>query len=151
MCIQLWSLWRDITLLTAKQDTLQYGCLCGNNQQPNITEFSLTLPYFICQEFVVQCRNACGTDSTCATNCAVDHPCGATDPKRYNTTSTASSSVPDATPSASTTGADTIFTNVPGTTGGGKGKSMAAPAVEIPRMYGLAALFGSMFVGFAML
>ncbi|EHK39800.1 hypothetical protein TRIATDRAFT_303083 [Trichoderma atroviride IMI 206040] len=137
---------------TCDPDTLQYGCLCGNNQQPNITEFSLTLPYFICQEFVVQCRNACGTDSTCATNCAVDHPCGATDPKRYNTTSSASSSIPDATPSASTTGADTIFTNVPGTTSSGKGgKSMAAPAVEIPRVYGLAALFGSMFVGFAML
>ncbi|PTB40741.1 uncharacterized protein TrAFT101_005908 [Trichoderma asperellum] len=132
-------------------NTLQYGCLCGNNQQPNITEYSLTLPYFICQEFVVQCRNACGTDSTCATNCAVNHPCGATDPKRYNTTSTASTTVPEATPS--TTGSDTIFTNVPGTTGssGGKGKSMAAPAVEVSKAYGLAVLFGSMFVGFAML
>lgn len=111
------------------------------------------MPFFICQQFVVQCRNACGTDSTCATNCAVDHPCGATDPKRYNSTSTASNTVPEATP-ASTTGADdTIYTGVPGTTGGsgGKGgKSMAAPSVQVSK-YGLAVLFGSMFVGFAML
>ncbi|KAL6904809.1 hypothetical protein GGI43DRAFT_290442 [Trichoderma evansii] len=135
---------------TCDPNTLTYGCLCGNNQQPNITEYSLTMPFFICQQFVIQCRNACGTDSTCATNCAVDHPCGATDPKRYNTTSTASSTVPDAT--ASTTGSDdTIFTGVPGATAGsGKGKSMATPSVQVSK-YGLAVLFGSMFVGFAML
>lgn len=110
------------------------------------------MPFFICQQFVVQCRNACNTDATCATNCAVDHPCGATDPKRYNTTSTASSTVPEST-TASTTGSDTIYTNVGGSSGnsGGKGKSMAAPTVQVSKTYGLAVLLGSMFVGFALL
>ncbi|KAM0255083.1 hypothetical protein ACHAQJ_006084 [Trichoderma viride] len=134
-------------------DSLTYGCLCGNNQQPNISEYSLTLPFFICQEFVVQCRTNCGIDNTCASNCATDNPCGATDPKRYNTTSTASSS-PTPPPSSTSAGPDTIFTGTPGggsSTSSGKGKSMAAPAVEVGKAYGLAVLFGSMFVGFAML
>lgn len=129
--------------------TLTFGCLCGDNKQPNVSEYTLTLTFFICQEFVVQCRTNCGSDNTCASDCAQNNPCGATDPKRYNTTST-----PSMTTAASSTsaGLDTIFTGTPG--GGSsnnKGKSMAAPMAEIGRAYGLAVLLGSMFVGFALL
>lgn len=134
-------------------DTLSFGCLCGDNKQPNISEYTLTLPFFICQEFVVQCRTACGSDNTCASNCAEDNPCGATDPKRYNSTSTATTTTAAAT--STTAGPDTIFTGPAGSGSGsgssGKGKSMAAPAVEVGRAYGLAVLLGSMFVGFALL
>ncbi|EHK25394.1 uncharacterized protein TRIVIDRAFT_167618 [Trichoderma virens Gv29-8] len=134
-------------------DSLTYGCLCGDNKQPNISEYTLTLPFFICQEFVVQCRANCGSDNTCASNCAEDNPCGATDPKRYNSTSTATTSTAPAT--STTAGPDTIFTGTPGSgnsnNNGKGGKSMAAPMVEIGRAYGLAVLLGSMFVGFALL
>ncbi|KAL7949696.1 hypothetical protein V8C42DRAFT_219040 [Trichoderma barbatum] len=132
-------------------ETLQYGCLCGDNKQPNISEYTLTLPFFICQEFVVQCRAKCGIDNTCASNCAEDNPCGATDPKRYNSTSTATSTTAQAT--STTAGPDTIYTDGPGggSTGGKGGKSMAAPMVEVGRAYGLAVVLGSMFVGFALL
>ncbi|KAH0492443.1 hypothetical protein TgHK011_007397 [Trichoderma gracile] len=132
--------------------TLSYGCLCGDNKQPNISEYTLTLPFFICQEYVVQCRNNCGGDNTCASNCAEENPCGATDPKRYNTTATATQTTAEST--STTAGPDTIFTGTPGggsSSSSGKGKSMAAPAVEVGRAYGLAVLLGTMFVGFAML
>ncbi|KAL7787849.1 hypothetical protein V8C37DRAFT_389775 [Trichoderma ceciliae] len=143
---------KPVLVNTCNADTLQYGCLCGNNKQPNISEFTLTLPFFICQEFVVQCRTNCGSDSTCASDCAQNNPCGATDPKRYNTTSSATTTTAAAT--STTAGPDTIFTDTPGggsSSGGGKGKSMAAPMVEIGRAYGLAVVFGSLFVGFALL
>ncbi|KAL7908855.1 hypothetical protein GGI35DRAFT_452221 [Trichoderma velutinum] len=132
-------------------ESLSFGCLCGDNKQPNISEYTLTLPFFICQQFVIQCRAACGQDNTCASNCATDNPCGATDPKRYNSTSTATTTTPAAT--STTAGPDTIFTGTPGGGSGssGKGKSMAAPVAEVGRAYGLAVLLGSMFVGFALL
>ncbi|KAL7939719.1 hypothetical protein V8C35DRAFT_14390 [Trichoderma chlorosporum] len=129
-------------------NALTFGCLCGDNKQPNVSEYTLTLPFFICQEYVVQCRNNCGSDNTCASNCAEDNPCGATDPKRYNSTSTASTTTAQAT--STTAGPDTLFTGVPGSSGG-KGKSMAAPVADVGRAYGLSILLGSMFVGFALL
>ncbi|KAK5992493.1 hypothetical protein PT974_05900 [Cladobotryum mycophilum] len=127
---------------------LTYGCLCGNNKQPNISEYSLTLPYFVCTEFGNQCVKACGQDNTCASACRENNPCGATNPKRYNTTETAS------IPAATTTSDDgTVFTGTPGETGSAShpGKKGAAPALEVGRAYGLFIVLGSMFVGFAML
>ncbi len=80
-----------VCLLTAKQVGLSYGCLCGNNLQPNVSEYSLTLPYFVCTEWGTQCVNACGSDNTCASACRQDHPCGAQRPKTNYTTTTSSS------------------------------------------------------------
>ncbi|KAI1463985.1 uncharacterized protein F4812DRAFT_218457 [Daldinia caldariorum] len=73
---------------------LTYGCVCGDNKQPNVSEYSLTLPYFVCQEWGDQCVKNCGQDNTCASSCREDHPCGAQNPTRSNTSSTA---VPSAT------------------------------------------------------
>jgi len=130
-------------------DHLTYGCLCGNNQQPNISEYSLTLPYFVCTEYGNQCVKGCGQDNTCASACRANNPCGASNPKRYNTTSTASSPTSSAT---STDGGDTIYTNVPGATASAHaGKKGAATSLDIGRTYGLFVVLGSMFVGFAML
>ncbi|KAH6609418.1 hypothetical protein Trco_002764 [Trichoderma cornu-damae] len=149
ICQQMTS--KTVLVNDCNAKTLQYGCLCGNNQQPNVSEYTLTLPFFICQEYVVQCVANCNGDNTCASSCQQDHPCGATNPKRYNTTTTSTTSTPEAT--STTAGPDTIFTNTPGggKSGSGKGESMAAPMVEIGRAYGLVIILGSMFVGFAML
>ncbi|KOS21651.1 hypothetical protein ESCO_005114 [Escovopsis weberi] len=122
---------------------LTYGCVCGNGQQPNISEYTLTLSYFVCQEYGNQCVTKCGNDNECAGACREDHPCGATSPKRYNVTATAS-----APSSTSTSDDDAIFT---GTPGGGPSKKGAAASLDIGRTYGLAVVLGSMFVGFAML
>ena len=51
------------------QDTLVYSCVCENNVSPNITQFSQTLPYYICTEWGTQCVNNCNNDNTCQDAC----------------------------------------------------------------------------------
>ncbi|GJN70116.1 hypothetical protein PLICBS_004168 [Purpureocillium lilacinum] len=130
---------------TCDPETLTYGCLCGNNQRPNVSEYTLTLPYFVCQEWGNQCVKACGNDNKCASACREKHPCGATDPKKY--TSTASTS----TPTATTTDANTIFTAPGGGSGSSSDKKGAAVALEVGQAYGLVMVMAGLFAGFALL
>ncbi|KAI6088098.1 hypothetical protein F4821DRAFT_234548 [Hypoxylon rubiginosum] len=93
--------------------TLTYGCVCGDNKQPNVSEYSLTLPYFVCQEWGDQCVAKCGQDNTCSGACREDHPCGALNPTRVNVTS--STSMPSATSSgAQATDSNAIYTGLAG-------------------------------------
>lgn len=139
-------------LLTATQTALTYGCLCGNNLQPNVSEYSLTLPYFVCTEWGTQCVKSCGSDNACASACRQDHPCGAQKPQT-NYTTTSSSTEPTA---AATTSANQVFDGIPGATTtssstSGQSSKNAAAAVEFGRGYGLAVVAGSLFAGFAMM
>lgn len=68
--------------------TLTYSCVCSNGISPNVSQYSLTLPYYICQEWGNQCVAACGQDNACSSACREDHPCGAQDPRKYNGTTT---------------------------------------------------------------
>jgi hypothetical protein len=141
-------------LLTATKVALSYGCLCGNNLQPNVSEYSLTLPYFVCTEWGTQCVAACGNDNTCASACRQDHPCGAQDPQR-NYTTTTSSSAPTGTAAATTT-SNQVFTGISGATStssstSGQTNKNAAAALEFGRGYGLVVVAGSLFAGFAMM
>lgn len=119
--------------------TLTYGCLCSDNTTPNASEYSLTLPYFTCTQWVTNCVTACNSNSTCQSSCQQDHPCGATNPTRYNTTASASSSAASSTSSDGTT----VY-------GGGGGGSSAAgpPAFEMARLYATVATLGLFGVGF---
>ncbi|KAI0007616.1 hypothetical protein F4779DRAFT_496714 [Xylariaceae sp. FL0662B] len=81
---------------TCDPEQLTYGCLCGDNKQPNVSEYSLTLPYYVCQEWGTQCVAGCGQDNQCAASCQQDHPCGALNPQGPNKTS---STIPSATAS----------------------------------------------------
>ena len=67
-------------------ETLTYGCLCENGLQPNVSEYSLTIPYFTCTEWGNQCVTRCDGDARCASSCREDHPCGALNPTRANKT-----------------------------------------------------------------
>lgn len=136
------------------QTSLSYGCLCGNNLQPNVSEYSLTLPYFVCTEWGTQCVAKCGSDSSCASSCRQDHPCGALKP-RTNYTTTTSSSTPTGT-AAATTSANQVFDGIPGATttsssSSGQASKNAAAAVEFGRGYGLVVVAGSLFAGFALM
>lgn len=116
-----------------------------------MSEYTLSLPYFICQEWGNQCVKACGYDNTCQSDCREKHPCGATDPKRENKTTSTSGS-----PTASKTdGPNTIYTDSPGGGSSGKGgssdKKGAGVALEVGRTYGLAIVLTSLFAGFALL
>ncbi|KAK9329309.1 hypothetical protein V1520DRAFT_343755 [Lipomyces starkeyi] len=69
-------------------DNLYYICQCSNGHSPNLTEYSLTIPYFVCQEQVTLCANNCGSDNTCVSACRQNKQCGATNPTRVNVSST---------------------------------------------------------------
>lgn len=51
-------------------DALTYSCVCENNVSPNITQYSQTLPFYICQAWGTQCVAGCGNGAnTCADKC----------------------------------------------------------------------------------
>lgn len=127
------------------QQGLTYGCLCGNNQRPNVSEYTLTLPYFICTEWGNQCVKACKDNNRCAAECRENNQCGATSPKKYNSTATAS-----ALTTASQTGdATTIYTDGPGGSSGAKQGGGAA--LDGGATCGMALLLTGLLAGFALL
>jgi len=143
---------------TCNAATLSFACVCGGGVSPNATEYSQTLPYFICTEYGTQCIAACGGVNTCQSACRQDHPCGAQDPSPPNNTATktsasAGSSATAADGSASTGAGGTAFNGLGGTaapTGGSSSKSGAQTALDMGRSYGLAVVFTGIFAGFAL-
>lgn len=73
-------------------DDLSYSCVCDDNVAPNITMYTQTMPYFICQQWGTQCQKDCNGDNTCADKCTADHPCGAVTPFKGNATASPSAS-----------------------------------------------------------
>jgi hypothetical protein len=132
-----------LTDTSCLKETLQYGCLCGDNKQPNVSEYSLTIPYFVCQEWGTQCVAKCSTN-TCKAACREEHPCGALDPTPANITSSTTTTA-SATASATTT-ANQIY----GSPSNSKDKG-AASALGLGSRYGLGVVLGSLFLGFALL
>ncbi|KAI9367469.1 hypothetical protein BJX61DRAFT_303408 [Aspergillus egyptiacus] len=126
------------------KDTLQYSCVCGNNQSPNASEYSQTIPYYLCTERNNRCVAACAQgDSSCQTECRTSNPCGAQNPKKINVTSTAAT-----TPTNTHTSTETSlapFTGLPN-------DDNAAPALgDMSQVYGLFAVLGAFSAGFAIL
>lgn len=130
---------------TCDADKLTYGCLCNDNQTPNVSQYSLTLPYFTCTQWGTQCVAACGSDNTCASACRQDHPCGALDPTAPNSTNTTTTATAS-TASSTSSGDAAVYTSL----GGGSDSSAASgPAsLELARLYttmGALALFSAGF------
>ncbi|OAL07745.1 hypothetical protein IQ06DRAFT_14784 [Phaeosphaeriaceae sp. SRC1lsM3a] len=126
-------------------DDLTYSCVCDNGVSPNITMYSQTLPFYICQAWGTQCVANCGNGaSTCADKCRADHPCGAQSPYRGNTSIPTMST---ASRTASGTNAPT-GSGAPATTGGSTWSTQGGAAAGIFAP-GMAALAGSLFLGFA--
>ncbi|KAI1774745.1 hypothetical protein F4818DRAFT_71949 [Hypoxylon cercidicola] len=129
--------------------TLTYGCVCGDNKQPNVSEYSLTLPYFVCQEWGDQCVTKCGQDNNCASSCREDHPCGALNPTRVNVTS--SSSTPSATSSgAQATDSNAIYTGLAGNDDGSGSSTTGSGAFRVANnegVFGFVILAASVCLG----
>lgn len=136
--------------------TLTYDCVCGNGMSPNASEYSQTLPYFICTEYGNQCIAGCSGDTTCQSNCRSQHPCGAQNPTRVNITSTSSTMTATTAPAGATSGsAGVVYTGLGGaaaTTAPSSSttKSGAQAALDLGRSYGLVAVFAGIFAGFAL-
>jgi len=137
-------------------NTLTFDCICGNGQSPNASEFSQTLPYFICTEYGTQCVAGCGGNTACQSACRDDHPCGAQDPTRVNVTTTSSSTTATTLPAGATSGsAGVVYTGLGGavatatTAASSNQKSSADAALDLGRSYGLVVVFTGIFAGFA--
>ncbi|RGP79599.1 cdp-alcohol phosphatidyltransferase [Fusarium longipes] len=137
--------------------TLTYGCICGDGRQPNVSEYSLTLPFYVCQEWGNQCVEDCSGSASCASDCRQNNPCGATNPKKINVTSTATDSTAAVKATASATDdANTVYTDTPGGDNNddsdtAESKKSSGAVIEVGRTWGLTIVLGTMFAGFAML
>lgn len=130
--------------------TLTFDCVCGNGLSPNASEFSQTIPFFECQEYGNQCVAACGGNTPCQSACRQDHPCGAQNPTRVNTTTTAT--MASTTADVTGTGA-AVFTGLAGATttpSSSTKKNAGNAALDMGRAYGLAVVGAGIFAGFAL-
>lgn len=127
---------------TCDPEALAYSCICSNGKSPNMTEYSQTLPYFVCTEWGTQCVNGCGQDSTCQTACRVKHPCGAQGPARVNT-----STISTMTATASPTGSGVLYTGL-SSSPQAQDSGASSKVLHIGQAYGgivlAATLFGSL-------
>ncbi|RAL60479.1 hypothetical protein DID88_000254 [Monilinia fructigena] len=133
---------------TCDASSLTYECICGSGLSPNASEYSLTLPYFICVQYGQDCVAACNGDNTCSSACRDDHPCGAQNPTRINATSSATQSA-TATSGASSTSA-VAYTGLGGSSSTSTPKSGAQLTMDFGKSYGLAVVFAGVFAGFAL-
>jgi len=130
--------------------TLAYDCVCDNGQSPNASEYSQTMPYFICTEYGTQCVANCGSDTACQSACRDDHPCGAQNPVRVNTTTSATMA---STTSTSTNTAPSVFNGLGGATttaASSSKKSGSNTALDLGATYGLGMVLAGLFAGFAL-
>lgn len=138
---------------TCDPETLTYGCICGTGQKPNVTEYSLTLPYFTCTEWGNQCVKACGQNNECSRNCRENNPCGALNPTKNNETTTASST----SASASATQSNQVFDGLngasptPGSNGGAASTGAATRILESGSNFIFAAVLGGVALGAGLL
>ncbi|KAL4977753.1 hypothetical protein BDW66DRAFT_131680 [Aspergillus desertorum] len=140
-------LYESDPLFAEHQDTLVYSCICDNGQSPNASEYSQTIPYFLCTEENNNCVAACSQgDSSCQENCRTSNPCGAQNPKLVNTTSTNGSSTATST-ATSTTSSLAPFTGLPNDDEG----AAVRPVTDLRQVYGLFAVLGGFFAGFTIL
>ncbi|KAF2118416.1 hypothetical protein BDV96DRAFT_488613 [Lophiotrema nucula] len=149
----------DVTTLTTitndcDPDTLVYSCVCENNVAPNITQYTQTIPYYVCTEWGNQCVTNCGMNNNeCANNCRADHPCGAQAPNKPNTTASSTTSTASATGSA-TGGSESIpVTGLLGATATSSpnNKGAASAMLNLGQSYGMAVVFAGVFAGFALI
>jgi hypothetical protein len=140
-------------MLIVIQEQLTYGCLCGDNTKPNVTEYSQTLPYFVCRQWGIQCVDNCPPqDTACQSACRADHPCGASNPKRV-TSSSAASTATQAPGQSATDDEVVLYTGPsdPDNNNNSGDNGNAAALVQAGSVYGWALMLGSVGVGFALL
>jgi hypothetical protein len=142
------------------QATFSYRCVCQSGLSPNASEYSETIPYYLCTEANTQCVNRCGGNSACQSACRERNPCGAQQPTRVNT-STISSSMSEtatgASGSATLSGSATsgaLYTGFGGSpTASATGRPNGAAgsvALELGKSYGLGLVAAGIFAGFAL-
>lgn len=86
---------------TCDPDTLDFSCVCSNDESPDFNDFKDTIPFFVCKQLFQDCIESHPNDATGQRNCTstYDDKCGTEAP--VNGTKI------DASPSASATPSET--------------------------------------------
>ena len=135
------------------QKTLAFDCVCAvNGLSPNVSEYSQTIPYFICTKNNDNCVAACSGASGCQAACRENHPCGAQNPTRVNESTTTTSATSTASDGAVYTGfGGSAATTTAASDNGKTGTNAAAVLLNIGRLYGLGAVAAGILAGFSIL
>ncbi|KAE9987100.1 hypothetical protein EG328_003882 [Venturia inaequalis] len=139
---------------TCDPKTLTYSCTCSGGITPNASEYSQTIPYFICTQVNENCVKACGTgNNACSSACRQDNPCGAQNPTVANTSSSTATSTSGASGSATaaTTTGFGSFGDATATASTSSTKSAAIAALNLGNTYGVAVIAAGIFAGFGMM
>jgi len=99
---------------------------------------------------------ACGGLTSCQSACRDDHPCGAQNPIRVNTTSTSSIATSTLPAGASSGTAGVVYTGLGGAAqtsapASSTKKNGSQMALDMGRTYGLAVVMAGIFAGFALI
>ncbi|KAL1967181.1 hypothetical protein VTN77DRAFT_3472 [Rasamsonia byssochlamydoides] len=150
ICLQLPNTTDTPESNTCDPKTLDFTCVCSNGQSPNASQYTQTIPYYVCTTANEQCVKNCNGDSICQSHCVQDHPCGAQDPKRVNTTATLSATSSSA---ATSSASNVIYTGfgAAATAAPGKGMAPRNMVVEIGQVYGLFVVIAGLLGGVAVL
>lgn len=139
--------------------TLTFNCICSNGLSPNSSEYSQTVPYYICTQNNENCVANCGTgNNDCASSCREDHPCGAQDPTRINTstlTSMSATATGEGGP-ASTASDGAVYTGFGNSDSSATGSASSDNAsvrlvLNTGELYGLGLIATGVFFGFTTL
>ncbi|KAK2741887.1 hypothetical protein FQN57_005446 [Myotisia sp. PD_48] len=137
-----------------EEDTLRFWCVCSNGLSPNATEYSQTIPYFICTETNNKCVENCGpTAHKCQSDCRQNNPCGAQNPTPPNSTTTATGTASKTADASSTSATDAVFTGMgEGSAASGepdkKGFASKQAVLDVGQLYGMIAVLAGVFAGF---
>ncbi|KAJ9297554.1 hypothetical protein DTO271G3_4329 [Paecilomyces variotii] len=136
---------------TCDPDTLSFSCVCSDGSVPNSSEYTQSLPYFVCEANYGQCIENHPNDLTGQEECKEQAQCGT-----KNATSAASSTSAAATSgTAAATTMSTATKTASGqvsTTSAAKATAStshsAASAVKVAQDYSAALLVGGLLAGF---
>jgi hypothetical protein len=134
------------TLNNTSQTTLDWTCTCINGNTPNFTDYTQTMPFYICQQWIANCVASNQGDAEAQFACRTV-VCGSTEP---NSTESADEDTPSSTSSASSSSATS---GTPTSSGGASSAAAtsqgAAAALSVAKTYGtgilatgLLAIFG---------
>jgi len=133
-------------------EDLHFECVCEGGFRPNLTEYSQTIPFNLCQQSKQACADNCGNNQDCVTLCFSGKECGASNPRRVNVTSTSTTASSTATSSSTKSPSDSTTTSTseaeadedPFGNSGGMGVSLTA----FGSAYGVGAMIAGMAIGF---
>jgi hypothetical protein len=157
ICLQ-YSTSSDTQENSCDPDSLTYQCVCSNGVTPNVTQYTLTLPYYVCTTWQSQCISNCGSNNTCSFNCQQEAQCGATDPVKANSsllTSTTSAGGSATGAGVTTSGGQTLYSGLAGSSstsaGGAASFGPGGAALKAGQTFGVLGLAALLFGGFAVL